>query len=583
MTVDANWGQELAPLDVHTSPAEVPGAQLPSPGDLLGFVENLIEGIIREVVRAVVGIVLPGDASGQLSDWASGIAGTLLSIPGEIIARVQLLIDTLLSALTKIPVIGGTLEDLFEMLHLIPADSVQGAAGGGNMFESIFGIIDSIIGGLVGRPGATGGSLAVLTDAAGEVGANAYLGGEAWRITNMVNNTPVARGFMPTGRANYAWETCNTYVASTQAAALSVSLPILQAMPIGVTSFYGYGTSGMTALYINIRKVNPLTGVRDLVYHSPNGISELAIGTSSDDADFFFDEMASKIAAEATDTYYAEMVPVGGTLYVRGISFSDNVKDHPTAPAPCTGTTVDYSVSPNSPAPSLSKATAGPGMPWVEYAVEKGAVNDHREPRKFTFDFDGETIPIPSWCNRVDLIALGEGGDGHASGLAGFVGNPGYPGKFMAITLVRGVDFSDDETFITFNALTDGSAKLSIPGHDVTAPPGADGPSISFGITPVGHGPGVLEYNGQTYSGGVDQKSPGGAGTDPGGGGNGGKGLLGQAGGKGGKPAGWVCFRQVEVPDEASTGDTTPPTAPTVVLVDATYSTLTVKATGGTD
>jgi hypothetical protein len=209
-------------------------------------------------------------------------------------------------------------------------------------------------------------------------------------------------------------------------------------------------------------------------------------------------------------------------------------------------------------------------------------VADHREPQIWTFDFDGETIPIPSWCNRVDAIPLGKGGNGHAGTLPTFNGEAGLPGKFAPVTWARDTDFTDG-TLVTFNVLSDGSAKLSIPSHDTAASPGVDGPGAKFNLTPIGRGPGILDYNGQKYTGGVDQKAGGGAGQNPGGAGNGGNGLFFQAGGLGGIAAGWVCFRQIEVVSEQTEGDTTPPPPPGVVVDSATFSTIIVHATGGMD
>jgi hypothetical protein len=325
------------------------------------------------------------------------------------------------------------------------------------------------------------------------------------------------------------------------------------------------------------------TGVRDLVHHSSNIVGNLQPGSTAADADWMFYEIPTPIAGAATDNYYVEFVPVGGTHHIRGLSFSDDIKDHPYAAAPCYGTTVDYTTNPGSPASSLAKATAGPDVPWLEFAVSVGSVSDHREPQIFTFSDDGETIPIPSWCNRVDAIPLGKGGNGVDGLTAGIAGQPGQPGKFAPVTWERGSDFSGDATLVTFNVLVDGSAKLSIPGSDTTGDAGANGAGTKFGLTPVGLGPGVLSYNGQSYAGGVDQKVTGGAGAAPGGAGNGGNGLFFQSGGLGGKAAGWVCFRQSEETGE-STLDTTPPTAPTLIaLDDSTFSALTVTASGATD
>ncbi|OCB57633.1 hypothetical protein A5677_16840, partial [Mycobacterium malmoense] len=501
--VDTTTVTAFGPTTPSGSWAELSGTYT-APAD--GSV-NEIRGRIAVTEAATAGTFHFDDASGKnklLTDWVSGLPEALQ----DQINRILAVVNTITNALTGGTSLTNTLEDLGAALGVIPPGNVQGAAGPATIFDSIFGIIDAFLGGAVGAPGSTGGSLADVTNVSGQVASNAYLGGEAWRIANILNNTPVARGMLPTGRANYDITSANTFLATTQSAALSASLPVLQAMPIGVISWYGYGSSGITAFYLNIRKVNPSTGVRDLVYHSGNIVANLQPGTTAADADWMFCEIPSPIAAEATDTYYAEYVPVGGTHYIRGMSFSDNIKDHPLAAAPCVGTVVDYSSSPDSPASSLPKATAAPGVPWTEYAVSLAGAADHHEPQIEDLEFDGQTIPIPSWCNRLDLIPLGRGGKG-ADGVfdllrGGFLnGQPGQPGSYGPVTLIRDTDWSGDGTLVTFNILTDGSGQLSIPGHAAVGLPGADGQSAQFGLTPVGKGPGILDYNGQKYAGGA--------------------------------------------------------------------------------
>lgn len=544
---------------------------------------NEIRGRLVVTEAAIAGTVGFDDAAARnkmLTDWVSGLPEALQ----DQLARLQALVNTITNKLTGGSSLINTLEDLGEALGLIPPDNVQGAGGPATIFGSIFGIIDAWLSGSVGAPGSTGGSLADVTNVAGQVASNAYLGGEAWRIANILNNTPVARGMLPTGRANYDITSANTFLATTQSAALSSNFAMLQAMPIGVISWYGYGSSGITEFYLNIRKVNPATGVRDLVYQSPNIVANLQPGSAAADADWMFCELAAPLAAMPTDNYYIEWVPVGGTHHIRGMSFTDTIKDHPLAAAPCVGTVVDYTTDPDTPASSLPKATAGPGVPWVEYAVSLSGAADHHEPLIESMEFDGQTVPIPSWCNRLDLIPLARGGKGHAGTLPGVNGQPGQPASFAPKTAVRDVDWTGDGTLVTFNILEDDSAELSIPGFSTTSAPGADGDGAQFGLTPVGKGPGVLDYNGQKYTAGVDQKAWGGAGGDPGGGGNGGRGLAFQAGGPGGKPYGWVCFRQAEVDDESSGGDTTPPNIDDLdVTIETTANTFTLTPEGAVD
>lgn len=586
--------------DVHTSPATRQWEQL-TQEEVQALRKQLIDSIVSVVVEVISGIVpfarpaieILGDIFGDLFGFLgnpSGI-GTGDVQPGlqdapiveSVVERWQLGIDTLFGAAAGVDgPIGTTLEQLREALRSFDPTAIGGAAGPANMRDSIFGILDSFISGFTGVPGATGGSLAVATNVATQVSSNATLGAYAWELANVVNNTPVARGFLPTGRSNYDITSANTFLACTQSAALSVSFGLLQSMAIGVISWNGYGTSGMTAFYVNVRKVNLATGERTLVHHSANILGSINSGSVPADAEFMFYEIPTPLAGAYADFYYAELVPVGGTHYVRGMSFSDGIPDHPLSNVPNYGTTVDYSANPNSPTTTLPKATGGPNVFWMEFATALGGTADHREPQVRSLDDDGDTIPIPDWCNRVDAIGLGRGGDGVGGATLGFSGRPGDPGVYAAVTWERGTHFFGGEV-VTFNAVAR-TAKLSIPGHEVIAAGGANGEGLDLGLSPVGRGPGIYEYNGQTYVGGADQRVAGADGTDPGGAGNGGVGLLFQGGGDGGKATGWVCFRQVEVPGETPTGDNTPPTAPTSVTFSSiTQNSATVTITGGTD
>lgn len=521
--------------------------------------------------------------TGYFDDMIVGLTSKTRRNLDSLPQRIQLTIDTILSALTKGSVVGGTLEQLFERLGLIPSDSVTGAAGPANMLESFFALIDSIIGGATGQPGATGGSLANLTDVVNQLASGSAQGKFAWQLANVLNNTPVAKGYLPAGRANYDIASANTFLATTQAASLSASFGLQQSMPIGAIEWIGYGTTGIDEFYVNLRKVNMTTGVRELVFHSDNIVGDLQPGSTAANAAFESCVVPAPLPGKNTDYYWVEWVVVGsGTHHIKGMSHTDAIPDHPTAPVPCVATTVTYADADN-PAATLPKPTSTPNLGWVEFAPSLGATPDHREPEVYSLDNDGESIPIPSWCNRVDLVPLSRGGRGADGAVFGFAGFPGQPGKFNPITLVRGVDWTGNAN-VTFNVLSDGDAKLSIPGRETIAQAGEDGEGTKFGLKPTANGPGIFEYNGQKYIGGGEQKVAGAAGTNPGGGGNGGGGGFFQDGGPGGNPVGWVCFRQEEVPDENPTGDITPPTAPTnITLISATQSSLRLKATGGTD
>lgn len=190
---------------------------------------------------------------------------------------------------------------------------------------------------------------------------------------------------------------------------------------------------------------------------------------------------------------------------------------------------------------------------------------------------------VPDWADYIDAVAVGEGQPG-ISGAFLYFGQGGHAGKFNATTWQRTTHYTGTPT-VTFVPETSGNGTpvISIPGHSISAAPGSGAQSPNGAVRGVG--PGLYEYNGQTFKGGADQTSVGGAGTSPGGGGAGG-GPLGLGlipPGAGGRPGGWVRFRKNAVAGGSTGADTTAPSNPTPHFVSATNSTLTVNATGSTD
>lgn len=197
----------------------------------------------------------------------------------------------------------------------------------------------------------------------------------------------------------------------------------------------------------------------------------------------------------------------------------------------------------------------------------------------------GQTITIPSWANYIDAVVLGKGQSG-IGGSGFFFGQGGHPGKFNATMWSKGTHYDDTVTSIVFTPETvagNGTPRISITGHNVTALPGSGAQSANGAVH--GIGPGVSSFNGKNYSGGGDQTAVGGAGTSPGGGGAGG-GPLGLGlipPGAGGRPAGWIRFRSAAVAGQTTGSDTTAPGTATPHFVSSTNSAITVSGTGSVD
>lgn len=512
-------------------------------------------------------------------DSVAGLAEALQ----EQLGRWQVLVDTLYNSFTGANEFLVALESLAEAMLNINPENVGGVGGSSTLAGTIFSILNAIVGGLVGTPGE-GASQTDVFNIAKIISSRASQGAMAWEVQGYRNNTSPDNGLLPSSEANYNLTVVNATLEATQAASLIGIDRVRRSAPMGVVSWRGYGTAGLTAFYVNIWKINPTTGAWTLVHHSPNILGDLDSGTTPIPWQFYF--LDTPLARTQGEDYAYELVPVGGSHHVRGFSTDDNIPDHPYAQVVALAATRNNTSNPNTPPASIAKASVvrSNDIPWIETAIDTGNSSDQRDPVVYYFT-DETTIPVPNWAAQVDRVAVGKGGDGADGGSFGFYGRPGTPGKWAADTLVRGVDFSGDTilTIVPANDSHSGST-ISIPGNTLTAEDGENGSGVGFGGRPIGKGPAPFEYHDEPYQGGADQEAWGGDGVSSGGAGNGGHWLTGflTGGGKGAKGGAWVKFW----PATSSTPeppDTTPPTAPTTTLVDRTYSSFTILATGGSD
>ncbi len=493
--------------------------------------------------------------------WISGFAETLQ----QVTSQWQLLLDTIVNALG----LGGalhTLEDLANAIKNIPLFNILGFGGPSDALTSFQDFLSHLLGGLQGSgtPNTTGG-FADLLNVTKILAAMAGMGESAYQILSNRNNTSIDSGLLPSGRSNYGLTSANTTITATQAASRIAALRIEQDIAVGVISWLGAGTSGMSAFYINIWKMNADSGDRTLVHHSPNILADIVPGTTPG---WNFYQLDTPFDWKASETYEIEWVPVGGTHYMRGISTEDNIPDHPFAKVQGLASTRDNSSSPNSPPTSISKNSVirSGDIPWVEIAIDTGNGAGYYDPIG-DYVVDSGDIPIPAWVNFVDVTAVGGAGGGQMGLTLGFHGEPGSPGLYKSTTWQRGVHFGDDAV-ITFTKGVgglgghlghddgaDGTASTwSIPGYSIAAEPGVGGTELQFGGNPIGRGPGPYSYKGEPIVAGGDQRIPGADGVSPGGAGNGGNNLTFQSAGKGADGAGWYRFRQNPLEGEEVVG-----------------------------
>lgn len=516
-------------------------------------------------------------------EWVLGLPEELQ----DIVARWQLLVDTAFGALTGTTSLMAGLEDLADALRNIPFLNVIGIGGPANIGGTIEEFLNQLVGGLVGEEG-TGASFADVFNINRLVSSWASQGRYALELLGIRNSEPVDHGLLPTGTSNYPYSNANTFVPVTQSESLCVTHRVGKSAPLGVISFIGRTTSGVTAVYVNIRVIDRDTGARELIHHSPNLIGEFNPDHSNTWVFYQLEEPPARIEGE---DYEYQLVPVGGTIHILGMDHEDDIPDHPYAQVKSLAA-VRNETNPTSPAPVIEKSlvTKSPRVMWVETAIDTGNETNYHDPVTVYLTESG-TIGIPNWANFIDPIPLGAGGGGNMGGTLGFYGEPGKPGKFNATTWERNIHFAGNFQTITFNrgnrgdggsSILDtsgkagGSSSFSLGAHTITAEGGEGGDGLKIGGgTPIARGPGMFEYKGEKCSGGGDQHNYGGNGAAPGGAGNGGNWISFQSGGRGGHGAGWVRFRQTALPGEHAPSE--PPPAPVLTLKSVTDSTITVE------
>ncbi|UVK60585.1 minor tail protein [Mycobacterium phage Peterson] len=537
--------------------------------DTVGGAVNAIMGAIRETPRVLEQILdyLPQELRDTL-EHAAGLT--------------QAVIDAIVQAFTGAQTIGHGPEDLiFALANIIPS-AISGVLGTTTMEEFARRVIDEIVSGAVGQSG-TGAQFSDLRTVIEQIASAAARGDFAWILANFLNNKPVTAGLHASERGNFGLDSINTTVTVSPGTSLIAFDRIEQAMPVGLLTWIGWGTSGITEFYINVYRViedrdEPELG--ELIHQSEN-VAGILAGTTSPGANISY-EFPAPLAAEIGDQLAYEFITVGGSHTFKGRDF--DLPDSDTAPIGNVGATRTLTTPALPPNPLLkADVTWTDTVPRVGLAVDTGSGSNHHDPQQELLAGPIE-LPVPAWADAIDAIVTGEGGDA-SPGIAGFPGNPGQPAGVNTITWRRPEHFSGTTTILTWDGHT-----LSIPGYEVSATNGADGVG-NRPITapkPVGQGIDDVEYNGLTLIGGKDQGAYGGAGTAPGGGGAGGHwfGIYTQ-GGQGGPARAAVQFRKGLLPGETpgdGEGDTTPPdtTALTVDVIPGLTS-ITFKPSGAVD
>lgn len=586
------------------------GADLAWPGHMLSGTWTVPDGVIGYQKRYVVtsdaaaGTFYLDDASGrQTGKIQQSLVDGLPEALQDMLGRWQLLIGVIVGALGGS---GDTLEDLAEALVNIPASAVKGVLGAVGLDDDLQTLVN-ILSKALGHKGSGNASLGELLNLAGMVKNAANMGQDALGILGVRNAEPVSSGMMATGDSNYPFGNANTWIAVAPGAAKGVTHRIGKDRHMGVVSWYGYGNVGITGAYVIALGIDPTTGQRTVKHVSPNIAGLLPPGSTVADRGWVFYEIETTDAVtqkQSEDWEYVVMF-VGGTHHIWGLSYADNIPDHPYAQVKSLGTTYSWTTPP-SVGTTIAKASvvSSPDVCWLETAIETGNTASQHEPMWLYLGTEPTEMAIPNWAARVIAVARGDGGGGHLGGSVGFAGNGGEPGQVAVAVWDRAVDFpATGTTLITLDPGPGGApgsspfsqngkdgegTTISIPGKSVTADGGKGGKGVRFVLTngkPVGRGTGSepFTYEDWEFPAGGDQNAYGAAGIAPGGAGNGGDWALVSAGGPGAKGGGWVVFLPGDPvgSSEPPPATNVPPPAPVVSFNSATFSSITINLAQG--
>ena len=503
----------------------------------------------------------------------------------SLLGFIQSVINTIANTLSGAQRAVSTIEELVESLLNILPRNIGGVGGPADLVESLVTLLASIVGGVLGTP-LTSVSNAQAFNIFQMFGSDSALGRFAWQVLGIRKNTHADGGLLPTGQPNIKYASINTTVEATPTASLISTYRVPVSQAAGVLSWRGYRAGGMSALYVVIRKIDPVTGARVPVHTSGNLIGI----TVTDEPGWAFYEF-TPLATVATEEYEVEWIPVGGSYFMRGIDFADGIDDHPFAAIKSLGATRDSSADPTNPG-TVAKNDVTPSsmIPWFEMAIELGTEGDVHADQVVALDTPGDyLIPRPVWASEIDIVIAPAAGGGSTGGFGAY-GRPGGVAPWVTFTATLGTDFDDEFEEVPVHlaagggggglgpAFDDGSpggtTTVELPLETISAP-GGDGGSGSQIFRPTAPGRGTLNYNDRTFTAGGAQSALGGDGVTPGGAGNGGSNFVVQTGGDGGDAGVWLVFRQTDTDTE----ETTAPEAPTLSFVASTSSSITVEAT----
>lgn len=483
--------------------------------------------------------------------------------------EVQQIFD-IVSGIVVVPVTAavGLFKDWFGGL----TGALQGTA------NTIGGFLGGLWGALTGQAPGTNKSIADVSNAASNVAGQANTGLELGEWNNAVlgirNNKSIMQGIDETEESTFLLS--DLFNGATDPPSITATASVVpigfwratETAKKGFFSWFGKGFASISALYVDIYRLNYTTNKMVLVHTSPNQIGQVT--TSWRYLIYNIANETDRILVNAGDVLGVALRVVGSGTHTIGGKSAPWMPDHPT-------------VVPSRPSATrtgsgdldFSAITYSGDIPWFGIGIINGDVPPpYFAPRYTEISTAGAfSYQVEPWMNFVDCVYLSGGGGGQGgNGGNAATGEGGEGGVWVTETLVRGVDFPQDFTGSLTGVVGAGGAAgakeqqgqdggdtyrsvISSGKAEIRVTGGNGGDSSYFGGAysgPDGKSPGNITFQDKQYIGGqgvawAPDGANGGQGNSPGGGGGAGKGGfygLAWPGGNGARGGAWFTARQ---------------------------------------